>query len=825
MDDEFKVNLDLDTTKAATEWRQFKSRVERDRLSTTLRINTVGGDQGAAASSVQRMTRLVQSETEKLAAALRGAEDRIRQSRDQHLDLMGRVRVAELQLTETRNSAFRSASRVAAAEENLASLRRKLVNSTRQVAQANESYRMSLWRWAAETTKVEKNNKRLLDSLDSLERRRKGGRDRGMLGMSFRMMGNLAVIAADGIQLVVRSMSGLIQGSLSAGQALGGVAQGLAQSAASGVLLAVQAALLVALFGLVAVALQVVVGLIVTLVGVVGVALGGLVAGFAGLPVVAAAAAAAFAAVKLGMEGIQRAAKTLQPEVDRLKSALEDTFERGLTPVFDRLRVIFPIIQDALVGVADEAVRAAGGIAEMLTSQVGMENLRGAANGIKLAFQQMGPGLQAIMWQLLDIAGTEIYYRILGDTISQVAQRFAEFLARLQENGRLANALDRVRIVLNAVVDLFSQMAIAATDFLIGAGPGLANFFDSITEFLGKIDWQYAGETFGGMFDTIAEAIRNIPQQTIDRFMMSLHSIILAVEDFAASGGFDLLIEAFTMLGFALSGFMMIADEVLSFFKGLVIAVNPAMMGVFDALDQVTARSRQMREQTRGNFLGLQGEIGAATSGISGDVRGMATDIVNSASRGGAGARDKMREGMAGMSDAVRQGKDRARNEAAQIPGAVTNGIGPVGGMLQGSGQSLIQGFVSGIRSMIGKVKAAASAVVNAARNFFPFSPAKEGPFSGRGYTLYSGRALVEDFAKGIDQRAHLAERAVEGMMGAADQTATAEWSGHISSDGFGMTGSVYEGVLAAFHGSRLQVDGAGMAKLVNKTNTRNNRR
>ncbi|MCL7660572.1 hypothetical protein M8360_34925, partial [Klebsiella pneumoniae] len=35
-------------------------------------------------------------------------------------------------------------------------------------------------------------------------------------------------------------------------------------------------------------------------------------------------------------------------------------------------------------------------------------------------------------------------------------------------------------------------------------------------------------------------------------------------------------------------------------------------------------------------------------------------------------------------------------------------------------------------------------------RNFFPFSPAKEGPFSGKGYTLYSGRALTSDFAKGM---------------------------------------------------------------------------
>ena len=35
-------------------------------------------------------------------------------------------------------------------------------------------------------------------------------------------------------------------------------------------------------------------------------------------------------------------------------------------------------------------------------------------------------------------------------------------------------------------------------------------------------------------------------------------------------------------------------------------------------------------------------------------------------------------------------------------------------------------------------------------RDLFPFSPAKEGPFSGHGYTTYSGRALMTSFGEGI---------------------------------------------------------------------------
>jgi hypothetical protein len=91
------------------------------------------------------------------------------------------------------------------------------------------------------------------------------------------------------------------------------------------------------------------------------------------------------------------------------------------------------------------------------------------------------------------------------------------------------------------------------------------------------------------------------------------------------------------------------------------------------------------------------------------------------------------------------------------LPGRARSALGNLNGMLVAAGRALIQGFINGIKSMLGSVKNAASGVVSAARNFFPFSPAKEGPFSGKGYTLHSGRALAQDFGRGItDQLPYL---------------------------------------------------------------------
>ncbi|MFD3498778.1 hypothetical protein [Streptomyces sp. NPDC058678] len=98
------------------------------------------------------------------------------------------------------------------------------------------------------------------------------------------------------------------------------------------------------------------------------------------------------------------------------------------------------------------------------------------------------------------------------------------------------------------------------------------------------------------------------------------------------------------------------------------------------------------------------------------------------------------------------------------IPGRVRSGLGNLGNVLTGAGRALIQGFINGIKNMIGDVRNAASSVVSAARDFFPFSPAKEGPFAGKGYTLYSGRAIAEAFGQGITDGVPGVQSALDGM-------------------------------------------------------------
>ncbi|MEU8723514.1 phage tail tape measure protein [Streptomyces antimycoticus] len=105
------------------------------------------------------------------------------------------------------------------------------------------------------------------------------------------------------------------------------------------------------------------------------------------------------------------------------------------------------------------------------------------------------------------------------------------------------------------------------------------------------------------------------------------------------------------------------------------------------------------------------------------------------------------------MVSAIRSKINDAIGWVRGLPGRAKAALGDLGSKLWNSGVALIKGFIGGIKSMAGRVADAVGGVLSKARNLLPFSPAKEGPFSGRGYTTYSGQALIGDFAQGITRQ------------------------------------------------------------------------
>jgi uncharacterized phage infection (PIP) family protein YhgE len=117
-----------------------------------------------------------------------------------------------------------------------------------------------------------------------------------------------------------------------------------------------------------------------------------------------------------------------------------------------------------------------------------------------------------------------------------------------------------------------------------------------------------------------------------------------------------------------------------------------------------------------------------------------------------------------------------------QIPGMILRALGDVGKMLWNAGVSIIKGLIGGIKSAVGDIGSAMGSVGDTIKSFLPFSPAKQGPLSGKGDPYYSGLSIGKKIAQGITASLPNLKSAVSGTVGeinsALSKAATEEKSG-----------------------------------------------
>lgn len=131
------------------------------------------------------------------------------------------------------------------------------------------------------------------------------------------------------------------------------------------------------------------------------------------------------------------------------------------------------------------------------------------------------------------------------------------------------------------------------------------------------------------------------------------------------------------------------------------------------------------------------------------------------------------------------------KNIPSQIIGLFSN----AGSWLVNSGAALMNGLKQGILDAVESVKSAVKGALQKVRDFFPFSPAKVGPFSGSGYTSVSGEHLMRDFGEAIGAQGSFVRGQVDDVLSSLDFD-------QIDANGLGMVSSPrlkdYTGMVSA---------------------------
>jgi phage-related protein len=127
------------------------------------------------------------------------------------------------------------------------------------------------------------------------------------------------------------------------------------------------------------------------------------------------------------------------------------------------------------------------------------------------------------------------------------------------------------------------------------------------------------------------------------------------------------------------------------------------------------------------------------------------------------------------------------------IPGRIWDTLGNLGNLLYQAGRNIIQGLINGIKAAAGAVYDAVDGILSKVRNLLPFSPAKEGPFSGRGWTLYSGMSISQALADGITAKGGEAVRAANDVANRVQAAFGDTIAGSVSSNTTGVVAAAKE--------------------------------
>lgn len=432
--------------------------------------------------------------------------------------------------------------------------------------------------------------------------------------------------------------------------------------------------------------------LIAGLIGAVTFLVGFLAAGLLTLPAILFGILGPLAAVVLGFEGIKKAAQTLKPELDALKKRLSDTFAKELKPLFESIKKIFPTISNGLNSIATGVSKFVTELSKVFTSAEGVERLAKAFQNVNVFLDSMLPGIKSFLDTLLQAAAVPEIFQELGGAISDVFKQFQGFIQSSLDDKTLVKSVQNFRLILNDLVDLFTDLLTNSLKFFNGAAPGMDKFFRSLSEFFGRIDWEKLGKAFGDIFGGLADAISQIPPETIQSITDSFVSLGEAVGKLVTGKSFDIIIAAFQAFIDIVTLVILIIDGLLEGFAS--IGDGLAAVGEWFAnLDLI--------EEGKRIFQGLWDGIVEKWDGLVLFIKSIPGKIDEFFGGAPSWLIEHGKEILQGLWDGIVEKVADVFKFFRDLPGKIVDSIPSPSEILKGVGKKIMDGLLAGIQSMI----------------------------------------------------------------------------------------------------------------------------
>lgn len=428
------------------------------------------------------------------------------------------------------------------------------------------------------------------------------------------------------------------------------------------------------------------------------------------------------------------------PEVDasQILSAFQTVADVASTVVgvvrsaFEAVPGIFETVASAVGGAVSTVISVLTPFAEYFAAQM-LPAIVSFASGLVSAF--------AAVWPVLSQFGQTVMN--IGAAVMPVLQNAFALIMPL-----ISQAISLVMQLFSALSPLISQVAAALMPALTATGTALANLAAAVLPGLAA-----AVQVVFSVLQMLMPVIQTVLSivGSIVSVVLTVVSQVIAAVINAAAVVSSVISAVLTVVSALVAGVTAFIGSILAVVGGCVSTVSALVAGVVNTVVSL-----------------IGSLVSSVLSAISGLVSGVASffqSIVSTMSSAASSAYSAVTGAFNSMVGAVSGAVGNLMGVVSGIPGQITGFFAGAGSWLVDSGRAIIDGLVSGIQSAIGGALGAVGGAVSQIRAFFPFSPAKTGPFSGHGYTTFSGKALMEGWAEGIGGGTGSVVSAITGAM------------------------------------------------------------
>jgi hypothetical protein len=458
------------------------------------------------------------------------------------------------------------------------------------------------------------------------------------------------------------------------------------------------------------------------------------------------------------------AIKDSLPQFDQLKSKVQGNFFAGMSmDVKDLAKTYFPVLTDGMGKVATGYNRIIRGATAALQSSRAIGTVKSVFTGLDLMLSNMRNSLANVTLGILDIAGVGVKsLPNLGIAIDKATIKFRDWAREGAKSGDFAATIQTAKAGFADLFAIIGNLGGAAAYIFKGLGGStesalapLRTLSQTLEDAVARPEVQEALGALGRLLTAAAETVQSI----LIPALKTLAPVFTPIVD-TITAAMPSISQAFSDALTMVSPFVTAFADLVAWLSpaiNLLIQMSPILVPLVAVIGVITgALKLWAMAQAALNFLMTANPIGLVVMTLALLVGIFILCYKHSETfRNGVNAAFEMiKAGARAFVDFFGNRMQAFLALVRGIPMLVSGIFGGFGGLLMGSGRALIEGLWAGIKGAFGWLKDNVAGLLKGLRNLFPFSPAKEGPFSGKGYTTYSGQALMQDFGKGMEQGA-----------------------------------------------------------------------